>query len=201
VLPLTLGPAELAPLDDWLTPPERLAIAYAPKPMRAAWAGFLALDRRLAEAAKLGREPIMVQVRLAWWRDRFNEPASAWPTGEPLLAVLATWDQERSALAALVDGYEARNIGEDGGAELTRARIEAIGALARLSGAGDDTVIPGAAAQWLGLEGAPHTIAKLPRAMRPLAILRGMALRESSGRNGPPWREFLAILRLGMLGR
>jgi 15-cis-phytoene synthase len=186
VLPLTPGPADLAPLEVWLTPPERLSIAYAPKAVRGAWAG---------------REPIMVQVRLAWWRDRFNEPASAWPQGEPLLAVLADWDGERAALSALVDGYEARNVGEDGGAELARARVGAIRALARLSGIEDDAAISGAAAQWLGLAGAPQTHARLPRAMRPLVILRGMALREESGSGGPPWREFLAILRLGMLGR
>jgi 15-cis-phytoene synthase len=201
VLPLTPGSIDLALLDDWLSPPERLAIAYAPKAARAAWAGFLALDRRLAEAAKPGREPIMVQVRLAWWRERFNQPASAWPSGEPLLAVLTAWDEERASLAALVDGYEARNVGEDGGAEQARARIEAISALGRLSGAADDAGIRSAAEQWLGLAEAPQTQATLPRAMRPLAILRGMALREASGRSGPPWREFLVILRLGLLGR
>ncbi len=143
----------------------------------------------------------MVQVRLAWWRERFAEPASAWPAGEPLLAVLAAWDSERASLAALVDGYEARNVGEDGGAELARARVEAISALARLSSVADDAAIRDAAAQWLGLVGAPQTKSTLPRAMRPLAILRGMALREASGHTGPPWREFLAILRFGLLGR
>jgi 15-cis-phytoene synthase len=201
LLPLTPGTDNLALLDDWLSPPERLAIAYAPKATRMAWAGFLALDRRLAEAAKPGREPIMVQVRLAWWRERFNQPASAWPQGEPLLAILTAWDTERTALGALVDGYEARNVGEDGGVELARARVDAICALARLSRVNDDAAIRGAAAQWLGLAGATQTHATLPRAMRPLVILRGMALREESGNTGPPWREFLAILRLGLLGR
>jgi len=199
VLPLT--PAELAPLEDWLTPPERLAIAYALSQMRAAWAGLLALDRRLADAARADREPIMIQLRLAWWRERFGEPASAWPAGEPLLAVLSAWDRERAALAGLVDGYEARNVGEDGGAELARARLAAISALARLSGAAEDSAIRDAAAQWLGLPDAPPKHARLPRAMRPLAILRGMALREASGDAVPAWRAFLVILRAGLLGR
>ena len=201
MLPLKQSPANFAQLEDWLTPPERLAIAYAPKEMRAAWAGFLALERRLADAARPEREPIMVQLRLAWWRDRFNEPASMWPIGEPLLALLAAWDNERGALAALVDGFEARNVGSDGGRELDRAKVEGMAALARLSGVKADAAVRLAAAQWLKLAPAPKALTKLPRAMRPLAILRGMALRNERGQTGPPWREFLAILRLGLLGR
>ena len=76
------------PIADWLTPPERLALAYAPAQMRPLWAGFLALDRRLADAAREGRDAIMIQLRLAWWRDRFAQPAAEWPAGEPLLALL-----------------------------------------------------------------------------------------------------------------
>ncbi len=203
MLPLTPVSNDLALLDDWLTPPERLAIAYAPKAMRAAWAGFLALDNRLADAAKPGREPIMVQLRLAWWRDRLGEPASAWPQGEPLLAILAAWDRERGVLAALVDAYEACNVGEGSGAQLDGARVEGIAALARLSGVDADAYaeIRLAAAQWLGLADTANITPRLPRAMRPLAVLRGMALRAASGRADPPWRAFLGILRLGVLGR
>jgi phytoene synthase len=143
----------------------------------------------------------MIQLRLAWWRERFNEPAAAWPSGEPLLAVLTAWDSERAVLASLVDGFEARHVGEDGGAALNLARVEAVAALARLSNVAVDAAIGHAAAQWLGLVGASGAPAKLPRAMRPLAILRGMTLRKASGRGGAPWQEFCALLRLGMFGR
>jgi phytoene synthase len=64
----------------------------------------------------------MIQLRLAWWRDRMAQEAALWPRGEPLLAGLQVWDAERPALGALVDGYEARHVGEDGGAELAQAR-------------------------------------------------------------------------------
>lgn len=197
-MPSVVAGDELGP-DDGLDPIERLAVAYAPGPVRPAWRGFLAFDRRLADAAREGRDPIMIQLRLAWWRDRMAEPAARWPAGEPLLATLAAWDAERPALSAMVDGWEARNVGSDGGAALRSARIAALEALARMGGADDGAVLADvrrAASEWLDRGGA-GTI-RLPRAMRPLVVLRGMALR---GEEGPPLARFLALLRLGMLGR
>lgn len=174
---------------------------YAPRAFQALWEGFLLLDRRLADAAREGRDPLMIQLRLAWWRDRFDQPAAEWPQGEPLLVKLTAWDAERGALRGIVDGWEARIVGEDGGTELGRARIEAVCALARLSGAKIDDDLRQAAAEWLGIEPPKGRAPILPGVMRPLAILRGMALREAAGRPGGPWRDFLAILRLGLLGR
>jgi len=184
-----------------LSPPERLAVAYAPRAFQPLWAGFLVLDRRLADAARAGRDPLMIQLRLAWWRDRFGQPASAWPAGEPLLALLAPWDSERSALRALVDGWEARVVGEDGGAALGAARVDAVLALARLCKAPADDTVRRAAAEWLGLQAPDPRAPILPSALRPLAILRGMALRELGGKTGSPLRDFLAILRIGTFGR
>ena len=184
-----------------LSPPERLAVAYAPRACRAAWEGFLSLDRRLADAARAGRDPLMVQLRLAWWRDRFDAPANQWPAGEPLLALLRAWDTERLALRALVDGWEARVVGEDGGAALGEARVAAVLALARLCHAPSGEHVHRAAAEWLGLQPPGPSAPILPSALRPLAILRGMALREASGQAGRPMRDFLAILRLGTFGR
>ena len=43
----------------------------------------------------------MIQLRLAWWRDRLREPAADRPLGEPLLAILNAWDSETAALIAL----------------------------------------------------------------------------------------------------
>ena len=190
------------PVDETaLSPPERLAIAYAPRVFQPLWEGFLSLDRRLADAARAGRDPLMIQLRLAWWRDRFDQPSSAWPQGEPLLALLRAWDAERAALRGLVDGWEARIVGEDGGTELGKARVAAVHALARMSGVDAGEPVRRAAAEWLGLDAPAHPAPILPGAMRPLVILRGMALREASGKVGSPVRDFLAILRLGLLGR
>ena len=182
-------------------PVERLALAYAPSGMRTVWAGFLAFDHRLADAAREGRDPIMIQLRLAWWRDRMAEPVATWPMGEPLLAVLASWDAEREALGAMVDGWEARNVGSDGGAALREARIGALGALARLGGVSDQSAlheIARAGAEWLDRQAGEGPAPRLPMTMRPLAVLRGMALMREDAR---PLARFAYALRLGMLGR
>jgi hypothetical protein len=55
-----------------------------------------------------------------------------------------------------------------------------------------------AAREWTGLEPAPGSAPRLPRAMRPLVLLRGLALR---GEGGSPFLRFLTALRLGLLGR
>lgn len=184
-------------MREALDPVERLALVYAPVRTRAAWAGFLAFDRRLADAARDGREPIMVQLRLAWWRDRLSEPAVARPRGEPLLALLDAWNGETPALVAMVDGWEAWKVGEDGGVALAAARIAAVEALARLSGLAPDGEVRRAAAEWLGHAPAGPS-PRLPRALRPLALLRGLALRDPAA---APWRMALVALRLGLLGR
>lgn len=136
----------------------------------------------------------MVQLRLAWWRDRLAEPAARWPAGEPLLALLAAWDSERAALAALVDGREAQVVGEDGGALLDRARAGAIVALARMAGIGETPEIAAAAADWTQGRGLQT---RLPRALRPLTLLDHF---DSAG-DAPPWQVMLGALRKGWFGR
>lgn len=181
--------------EEWLTPPERLAIAYAPRALRPAWTGLLALDRRLADAAREGREPIMVQLRLAWWRDRLAEPAAQRPKGEPLLALLAAWDDNRAALGALVDGWEAQVVGEDGGVALDAARAGAIVTLARMAGLTPTPALTTLATDWShghGIAGAT-----IPRALRPLLLIDHF---DRAGET-PPWRVMAGALRKGWLGR
>jgi 15-cis-phytoene synthase len=191
-------PPAFSPVDaagEWLTPPERMAIGYAPRALRPAWSGLLAFDRRLADAARDGREAIMIQLRLAWWRDRLAEPAERRPRGEPLLALLGAWDDERGALGALVDGWEAQVVGEDGGAALDRARAGAIVALARMAGLDISPHITAAASDWA--EGRPLSTGALPRALRPLVLLQHF----ESAKDLPPWRILAGALRKGWLGR
>jgi len=170
-----------------------LAIAYAPARLRPAWTGLLALDHRLADAARAGRDAIMIQLRLAWWRDRLAEPAAKWPRGEPLLATLGVWDSERPALTALVDGWEAQVVGEDGGVALDRARAGAIMALARMAGLGDSPAVIAAATDWAEGRAVQTT---LPRALRPLVLLQHF----ENGTDQPPWRVMLGAIRKGWFG-
>ena len=197
-------------LTDELPPPLRLAVAYAPARARGAWTALLVLDRRLARVALAAGEPVLAQIRLAWWRDRFAEPASGWPLGEPLLAALRGWDGERAALERLVDGWEGLV-----GVELDRAaipacaeaRVTALVALDRLTGGSAAEAVATVARSWaladltqrLGEDrefAARHSI-RLPRAMRPLVVLDGLA--RPGGGSG--WRALGRTIRLGLLGR
>ena len=89
-----------------LAPPQRLALAYAAKAERERLLTLFALDMRLAGIVRGAQEPVIAQMKLAWWRDRLAEPKAAWPAGEPLLARLAAVP-EPAALGPLVDGWEA----------------------------------------------------------------------------------------------
>ena len=215
------------PLIETLPPAQRLALAYAPARLREVTLGLLALDLHLAALVRGTREPILGQVRLAWWRDRLGEPVADRPKGDPLLALLAGWEGHEAGLTALIDGWEHML-----GADLDAAAIDAFakgratgfGTLASLAGKPDASGVAVIAGhRWaladlaahLGktqekaraLEAAAglgsHAVA-LPRALRPLAVLDGLACR-SLANGGAPLAEgpraALVALRLGIVGR
>jgi len=207
---------------------QRLALSYAPARAREPWLALLALDARLAGIVRNSHEPMLAQIRLAWWRENFRKPLTQAPAGEPLLGLLAIWEREREALVLLVDGWEAL-IGQgplkaSSMLEMASGRGRAFGALARMTGAAAQAeAAAGMATVWaladlaakLGSDAesgaarsllAAHelTLTPLPRAMRPLAVLHGLARRASlrGERLGEPSPgAFATALRLGLLGR
>jgi phytoene synthase len=215
-------------LIEELPPLQRLALAYAPASVRKPTLALLALDTRLAAILRAAREPMLAQLRLAWWREQLRTEPSAWPRGEPLLAALQSWAAAREALVALVDGWEAMT----GAAPLPAAALEALAtarggafaALAGLAGAGGDRE---AAARlggnWALADLAAHLgdpqerrsaralaeardwrRARLPRSMRPLVVLHGLAARALARGGREDERSLgalLAAVRLGLLGR
>ncbi|WCT78808.1 hypothetical protein [Novosphingobium humi] len=205
-------------LLDSLPAPWRLAVAYAPMPTRDRWLTMLALDVRLASVVRGAREPILAQMRLAWWRDRLRDSADKWPRGEPLLAALACWDGGHGALLGLVDGWEAL-LGEaplpvEAFESWIAGRVAACAALDDRAGEGAESMARGWAlgdlAAHLGDAQEQAAVAdmieahgwrgrRLPRAMRPLVILHGLAAR-TKGRQGAENISLFTLLRLGMLG-
>jgi len=206
--------------------PQRLALTYASRSTRPGFAALFLVDTTLADIVRQAREPMLAQLRLAWWRDRFEQDVADRPAGNPLLASLADWAGEESALRGLVDGWE--QLLADG--PLTRnammgfatGRGECFAALARLHGAAGDAAAQ-AGRLWAlvdlasglsdpheretalalaRIEGAPaHT---LPRAMRPLTVLAGLAhraLKRADGALLAGAGDMLAAMRLGLLGR
>ena len=199
-------------LEAELSAPDRLAMAYAPHESRTPWTALLALDRRLGRAALHASEPVLGQVRLAWWRDRFRSPAAAWPAGEPLLEALAPFDAERGALEALVDAWEGLIGGTPEAsalAALAGARAAALLALARVLGCdAPPAAVQALAHRWtlgeLGrdaLGDRPPIPPGLPRAMRPLVIVVEFAADRGARSLRQGVRGLLRIIRLGMTGR
>lgn len=103
----------ITPFED-LSPPLRLAVAYAPKRVRDAFGLLLMFDQRLADIVGRASEPMIGQLKLAWWRDALSSTPEARPKGEPLLAALFEQEKPELVVAArrLVDAWEMMLSGE-----------------------------------------------------------------------------------------
>jgi phytoene synthase len=109
-----------------------------PRDRRAAMAALWGLAERLTRLLLDAREPLIGQIKLAWWRDMMvmlaAEPA-ALPKGEPLLADLQAHWAGQGGLDTLADGAEAMLLADDDAGR--RAAAESFGAaLFHLSGGG-----------------------------------------------------------------
>ena len=210
-------------LTDDLPPAQRLALAYAPRRSRPPTLALLALDAKLAGMLRRRGEPVLVQMRLAWWRDTLPKPVADWPKGDPVLDLLRTW-ADPAGLVPLVDGWEALLRDRlDGAAidEFAGGRAAAFALLARelcvdarpAAGCGRLWALGDLAANVGDPEERSVVVEKgralsapasLPRSLRPLAILAELAKR-SLARGGTPLldgpRAALVAIRLGIAGR
>jgi phytoene synthase len=87
-----------------------LALAYSAGELREPFAALLQLDWILGRSVALAREPVLGQVRLAWWREQLAALPSV-PTGnDPLLGalhgLLRNHRLNQGDLAGLVNGWE-----------------------------------------------------------------------------------------------
>lgn len=207
-----------------------LALAYAPAKARGVFEDLFALERRLADATRQASEPIIAQMKLAWWRDRFAQSPAEWPKGEPLLARLAGWNADVSRLGVLVDGWE--RLLEDGPLGVGAIRAFGEGHVVAWDVASQAASPPPPAAQlgeralcWAFADLAAHCSdprdadsvrgeaveqgalkqpsGPIPRALRPFAVLGTLGRRSLS--SGKPILsgpgDFLAGVRAGVLGR
>jgi phytoene synthase len=187
-----------------------------PRERRAAIAALWALAERLTKLLHDAREPLIGQIKLAWWRDMMTMLASdpgALPKGEPLLAELqATWAGQ-GGLDTLVDAGEAMLLAED-----AAARRDAAGgfgdALFALSGGGGGArwgLVWGAMLQDGEQEGRQLFADARNRSAPPRVSFGGnrasvmldrwaAAIARHDGERR--WRgEGLLLLRLGLIGR
>ncbi|TNE45595.1 MAG: hypothetical protein EP321_05670 [Sphingomonadales bacterium] len=91
-----------------ITPIQRLVLAAAGKGAPRAET-IIALDNECARIAVVAKEPLMAQIRLAWWRDgliaREAVPAHRSPIMDALREI-DDFEASREALVAIIDGWE-----------------------------------------------------------------------------------------------
>ncbi len=211
---------------EGLAPELRLALAYTPATMRAPLATFFALDQRLARIVSAATEPMLAQMRLAWWRDMLAKPVEERPTGDAVLdAIGEHWQGREHALTRLVEGWEhllaEPPLPREAALAFAAARAEPFLVLPGDEGEAGDIAI--SAQRWALVDAAANLSDQderammldlasklatrktaLPRALRGLAVLDALALR-SLRRGGRPLMEgrgaALTALRAGLLGR
>jgi phytoene synthase len=209
-------------LIDSLPLPQRLALAYAPGASKPAILGLFAFDARLAQAIRQASEPIMAQMRLAWWRDQLRLAPQQRERSDELICALDLFAGEEQALLGLIDGWEGLLSDRLDIAAFAMARADAFAALARIlrlpewaenaARAGHRYALADLAAN-LGKDEEKRSVLErageggriaLPKALRSLAVLDGLA-RCSLAKGGAPLLEglgtMLRAIRLGLFGR
>ena len=189
-----------------------------PRERRAAMAALWAFAERLTRLLIDAREPLIGQIKLAWWRDMAAMLASdpgALPKGEPLLAELSASWAGQGGLDRLAEAAEAMLLADS--ADDRRAAAAGFGAeLFALSG-GDAAggkrwgLLWGAGVQHgvqesRGLIAAARDEARPFRSVfagsRSLLILDRWAGAIAGSDGERRWRsEGLLLLRIGLIGR
>lgn len=89
-------------------PLSRLLIAYGRKDRRAVDRLLWAFDERLAALVRTTTEPMIGQMRIAWWEEALDDAEQVKGRGDPLIdALRATGAMALPGLAAMLDGWEA----------------------------------------------------------------------------------------------
>lgn len=200
-----------AQAQDPLPPEAELALAWSAPNLRGPLSIALQLDRRLARIVGRTQEPMLGQMRLAWWREALGKPVADRPRGDPVLdATGQHWRGRELSLVAMVDGWEilvtaasigaeeAEAFGAGRGAFFAALAGEGAGAQARLAAAGARWALADAAAGVSDpVERAVLTSAglavgaaqgRIPGDLRGLAVLESLALR-ALRRGGRPLME------------
>lgn len=207
----------------------RLALAYTGQDLRGALTIFFEFDARLARIVAATTEPMLGQMRLAWWRDTLGQTPAERPSGDQVLdAIGERWGGAEGALIAVVDGWE-RMLSEpplqrEAALAFVEGRAQGLSALAALSGANALVAdkIRAAGRFWALADAASHiaqeaerqTLLELVRDLpvrmplsapfRGVAVLGALAERAIKAGGTPMMAgrgAALTALRAGLLGR
>ncbi len=104
---------------DGISAPQRLAIAHAKPEFRDFLTLILEFDSRLKDTTIRTTEPLIGQLKLAWWRDAITAAPDSRPAGEPLFTKLrALEDRGQGTYAAkamldLLSAWECLIVNQD----------------------------------------------------------------------------------------
>jgi len=183
-----------------LSPPQRLAIAYSMSEFRGAFALLLAFDARLADIVDRTSEPMIAQMKFAWWYDAIASDPGRRPKGEPMLLALGELTVPRvdAPMQQLLDAWSLLLAADDWTNELVGRfasfRSTAIfGSYAGWLGGDHDVSVIGMA--WASADLKQRFGAKVPnlqsktkapvlttRKLRPLSILALSVVHPSGGK-------------------
>lgn len=190
-----------------LPPEQRLALAFCAQGLRERYALLLRFDRGLGRAMPHRGPPVVGQIRLAWWREQILSLSGSGapdPVLDGLDGLIRAHPEARNGLARLVDGWEAllADPGPSDNRLLDFAKARG-GGLFRvaciISGAAAGEAADRAGTIWALADFARHcrdrdlavralalaltfggAPGKLPRKLRPFAILAHFAERDAA---------------------
>mgnify|MGYP001209812577 CR=1 FL=1 len=206
-----------------LTEVTRVALASAAK-HRSLFRATFGLYTLLGRVVLGSNEPIVSQIRLAWWRDKLQALSAGALDRDPLAALIqSSWGKDTSSLINLIDGWESVLVEPKrtmlfvrAKAELARAIAEKVGSQSDVGGAvldgklwayadlanlADEMTKAWALQEWTKL---PHGNKTKARELRPLRVLGGLAQRSLENGGAPMLGDRmspLVALRLGLWGK
>lgn len=207
---------------------QRIALAYTPVSNRPALAAYFALDRRLGQITANTTEPMLGQVRLAWWREMLAKPKAERLSGDAVLDSIGEhWEGYDETLSKLLDAWEVFIVAEKLDQNLLKQfaadRAHPFSRFFPQTGQSNQDRPAAAAQRWVlvdtlarvsdpeerasileVLEGLPSSVGGHTRSLRGLAVLEALALRALK-RGGRPIMEgrgaALLALRVGIFGK
>ena len=192
-----------------------LALSYVPAARRAALAALWELDCALGAVLTSGREPLLSQIKLAWWRDSLEALDHAPAPAEPALQAVAAHVLPRGVaggeLAAMEAGWNLLLTPDPLSIEELALYAARRGALlfrhsATLLGAASSPDVERGGEAWALIDLARHSGSEIdaeaalaaardrasrrrwPRALRPLGMLAALAARDAEPGRGR-WEE------------
>jgi phytoene synthase len=187
--------------------PDRvLALSYVAAARRSAIAALWRVDLAMGQVLAGGREPMISQIKLAWWRESLERLDTSKAPAEPLLQEVETlvipFGITGGELAEMERGWSVLVEADQLEAEALRTYAQARGGLlfaysARILGHPGDDMVLAAGQAWALVDLARHSaeadesdaalaavralppLQRMPSRLRPLTMLAALALRDA----------------------